>query len=221
MVLVFFTSYHGKKKLRKVSRKYLKQFQVTEQTIITDITIFNVQKGLNSKSRLSRSTVRLFYTWSHNALHFVLVLSKYLKRFPRYKPDRVHAGNGYFQSLFCSKGGSSKSRLPMCSAHPLMVLYICEKFHQNISNGFQLTERTQVHGRNGYVQCSKGNNSKRRQTRVTVEKFCSSSYQALNLCENPSKCLKKGFQLTRRTLVHNRNGVNIYDVQRAVTPEVG
>ena len=26
------------------------------------------------------------------------------------------------------------------------------KFHENISNGFQLTERTQVHDRNGYVQ---------------------------------------------------------------------
>ena len=25
-----------------------------------------------------------------------------------------------------------------------MVLYICEKFHENISNGFQLTMRTQV-----------------------------------------------------------------------------
>ena len=37
-----------------------------------------------------------------------------------------------------------------------MMLYICEKFHNNISNGFQLTEQTQVHGRNGYVQYSKG-----------------------------------------------------------------
>ena len=33
-----------------------------------------------------------------------------------------------------------------------MVLYICEKFHHNILIGFQLTEWTQVHGRNGYVQ---------------------------------------------------------------------
>ena len=48
----------------------------------------------------------------------------------------------------------------LCSAHCLMVLYICEKFHNNISNGYQLTERTWVQGRNGYVQCSKGNNSK-------------------------------------------------------------
>ena len=37
-----------------------------------------------------------------------------------------------------------------------MVFYICEKFHNIISNGFQLTERIRVHNRNGYVQCSKG-----------------------------------------------------------------
>ena len=63
-----------------------------------------------------------------------------------------------------------------------MVLYICEKFHINIQNGFQLTEGTQVHGRNGYVQCSKGGNSKCRQTRVTVYVFMS-SHSALHLCE--------------------------------------
>ena len=41
-----------------------------------------------------------------------------------------------------------------------MVLYISENFHYNISNIFQLTEQTQAHDRNGYGQCSKGNNSK-------------------------------------------------------------
>ena len=40
-----------------------------------------------------------------------------------------------------------------CVLSLLMVLYICVKFPNNISNGFQLTERTQVHGRNGYFQC--------------------------------------------------------------------
>ena len=35
----------------------------------------------------------------------------------------------------------------MCSAPRLIKLYICVKFHQNIWNGFQLTERTQVHRR--------------------------------------------------------------------------
>ena len=41
----------------------------------------------------------------------------------------------------------------MCSAHCLIMLYISVKFHENISNGFQLTEQTRVlvHGRNGYI----------------------------------------------------------------------
>ena len=64
-----------------------------------------------------------------------------------------------------------------------MVFYICEKFHNNILNGFQLTERTLVPGRNGYIQCSKGNNSKCRQTRITVNVVCISSHSALHLCE--------------------------------------
>ena len=35
----------------------------------------------------------------------------------------------------------------------------------------------------GYVQCSKDNNSKSRQSRVTVHVFCKSSHSALHLCE--------------------------------------
>ena len=35
----------------------------------------------------------------------------------------------------------------MCSA----LLYIAVWFHENISNGFQHTELTQVHSRNGYI----------------------------------------------------------------------
>ena len=49
-----------------------------------------------------------------------------------------------------------------------MALNICLKFHENISNGFNVTERTRVCGRNGKFQCSKGNNYKSLQPRVTV-----------------------------------------------------
>ena len=102
-----------------------------------------------------------------------------------------------------------------------MVLYICEKFHENTSNGFQLTEWTQVHARNVYVQCSKVNNSKSRQTRVKVQELCSSSHQALNFwCVKFHQNIWKGFQMTKQTLVHGRNGYFQYDVQRAVTPAV-
>ena len=61
------------------------------------------------------------------------------------------------------------------------ALYISEKFHNNISNGFQLTEQTQVHGINGYVQCSKGSTSKSKQTRVTVH-VVSSRLIAFYIC---------------------------------------
>ena len=60
----------------------------------------------------------------------------------------------------------------MCSACRLILLYICVKFHENISNCFQITEWTRVHGRNGYVQCSKGSNSNSRQIRDMVPLIC-------------------------------------------------
>ena len=85
--------------------------------------------------------------------------------------------NGYVQ---CSKGSNSNSRQSVlwfiCSACGLLVLYICVKLCENITNSIEVMEWTRVHGRNGYVQCSKGNNSKSRQTRVTVQVFCTLSH---------------------------------------------
>ena len=79
-------------------------------------------------------------------------------RFQLTERTGVHSRNGYFQHLVCSKDCNSKSRLirviVLCSACCLMVLYTCEKFHNNISNSSQLTELTRVHSRNGYGQCS-------------------------------------------------------------------
>ena len=102
----------------------------------------------------------------------------------------IHSGHKYMvemamfnvQRAMTPKAGKPVLRF-MCSAHCLIVLYICVKFHENICNGFQLTKRTRVHGRNGYVQCSKGNNSKSRQNRVTVHVFCMMSHSASRLLE--------------------------------------
>ena len=77
----------------------------------------------------------------------------------------------------------------LCCACCLMVIYICEKFHY-ILNGFQFTEWTWVHGRNGYVQYSKGNNSKSTQTGVTVHLFCTSFHSDLHLSEILRKYFK-------------------------------
>ena len=63
-----------------------------------------------------------------------------------------------------------------CSALCLIVLYICVTFGENISNGIRVTERTLVHGRNDYVQCSKCYYSISRQTRVTIHVSCTPSH---------------------------------------------
>ena len=60
---------------------------------------------------------------------------------------QLHSRNGSFQYLLCLKDCNSKSRLTrvmifLYSACGLMMLYICEKFHNNISNFYQLKKRT-------------------------------------------------------------------------------
>ena len=105
----------------------------------------------------------------------------------------------------------------LCSACHLKVLYNCERFHENISNSFQLT----VHGGNVYVQCSKGNNSKSRQISVMVHVFCTLSH-GLYICvkfrENITKVseLWSGHEYMVGTAIFN-----IYNVQRTVTLKVG
>ena len=86
------------------------------------------------------------------------------------------------QRAITPKVGKPKLQL-MCSACCPMVLCICVKFRENITNGVRVMEWTPVHGRNGYVQCSKVNNSKSRQIRVTVHVFCMLSHGALHCCE--------------------------------------
>ena len=55
----------------------------------------------------------------------------------------MYGGNGHFQY---SKGNNSKSRKTrvtvMCSACHLMVFNICVNFHENMSSGFKIMERT-------------------------------------------------------------------------------
>ena len=73
----------------------------------------------------------------------------------------------------------------MCFACRLIALYICVKSHENTMYGtcIRTIKQTRVHGRNGCFQCSKGNNSKSRKTRVKVHMFFMSSDNALHTCE--------------------------------------
>ena len=60
-----------------------------------------------------------------------------------------------------------------------MMLYISLKFHENILNGFEVTEGTQ----NYHCQISKGNNFKNVLTRVMVLELCTLSDNALYFYE--------------------------------------
>ena len=57
----------------------------------------------------------------------------------------------------------------MCSAYRLIVFNVCVKFHENMSSGFKVMERTRK-------LLTKGNNSKSRKTRVTIHVSCKSSH---------------------------------------------
>ena len=107
------------------------------------------------------------------------------------------------QRLVSPKAGNSELWF-LCFAYCIMMIYICIKFQENISNSFQVTEWTQIYNRNHYFQSSKGHNSKSRLTRVMVLVLCTSPHDALNLCEVSSKYLEP-FS-TERILVPSRNG---------------
>ena len=113
----------------------------------------------------------------------------------------VHGGNGYVQSAITPEESKRELRF-MCSARCLIVLYICVMCCENITNGIRVMEWTRVHGRIGYVQCSKGNNSKSRQTGVMVHVFCRSSYGALHLCEILWKKISNGIRVIERTWIY-------------------
>ena len=72
------------------------------------------------------------------------------------------------QRAITPKGGKPELCF-MCSARRLMVFDVYVKFHESRSSGFKVMERTQK-------LLTKGNNSKKRKTRVTVLVFCTSSY---------------------------------------------
>ena len=86
----------------------------------------------------------------------------------------------------------------LCSARCLIVLNICVKFHENILNGFEVTERTRVCGKIAIFQCSKGNNSKRMQSTVTVPALCICLI-LLNICVKFHENISNGFRVTELT----------------------
>ena len=162
MILVCCMSSHDALYLCEISWKYLVRFSTYKADMSTWWKwISSTFKRNNSKNRQTRVTVHVFCTSSHDALYLCEISWKYLVRFSTYKAD-MSTWWKWLNSTF--KGNNSKNRQTrvtfMCSACRLMVLYICMKFCENITSGIRVMERTKVHGRNGYIQCSKGNNSR-------------------------------------------------------------
>ena len=141
---------------------------------MVEIAIFNiydVQRALTPKVGYAE----LWFLLSARRLMVLYIYIRFYKNISQ-TVFNLYGSNGYVQH---SKGNNSKSRQPrvtfMCFACRLIVLYIFMKFREIITNGVRLIGRTPVHGRIGYVQCSKGNDSNSRQTRVMVHVFCTFS----------------------------------------------
>ena len=82
------------------------------------------------------------------------------------------------QRVVTPKAGNLELQV-LSLANCIMVINICTKFQENISKQFpSYTEWKLIYYRNHYFQSSKGLNSKRRLTRVTVLVFCTSSHDA-------------------------------------------
>ena len=120
--------------------------------------------------KVTRVIVLVFCTLSHSALHLCNISWKIyqmvfnLQSGHEYKVDMATFN---IQRTITLKVGKLEL-LFMCSACRLIVLYICVKFQENTTNWISVMERTWVHGRNGCVKCSRGNNSKSRQTKLSI-----------------------------------------------------
>ena len=120
-------------------------------TLGQELAMFNVQNAITPKV----GKPELCFMCSPSGLIELYICMKFRKI---YRADRVHSRNGYsVQRASTKKVGSQglnlKSRLTRVTDVVLCTLsYGALHFHNYISNSFQLTERTRVHDRNGYVQ---------------------------------------------------------------------
>ena len=101
----------------------------------------------------------------------------------------MYGGNGHFQY---SKGNNSKSRKKRVTVHAYCMLShgvnICVKFHENMSSGFKVVERTQTLLTDTHTHTHTHTQKENYKpncmytsyaggiTRVTVHAFCMSSH---------------------------------------------
>ena len=142
---------------------------------------------------------------SYLPLHFARLQENLWNHFQVIERAHVYDLDHYWQ---CSRAVTPKAGnselLFLCFANCIRVMYVCIKFQENISNSFPVTEWTQIHYRNHYLQSPKGiwlswglmtrqplwHNSKSRLARVMVLVFYTLSHDVLHLCEVSSKYLE-------------------------------
>ena len=98
-----------------------------------------------------------------------------------------------------------------------MLANICMKFHEDILNGFKVTERMRFCLRNCYLQSSKGHNSGSINTRVMGLAFCSRLMLA-NICMKFHEGNLNGFWVTERTRPYRK--IYYFQFRRVITPKI-
>ena len=108
------------------------------------ISILKITKGNNSTKNVGGVTVVDLCTSSGHALYFYQVLWNYLERYQSYRADtisipKILKGNNSAKNV----GGVTVVNL----CNRLIVLYICAKFREIISNGIKVMDRTRMFNR--------------------------------------------------------------------------
>ena len=95
----------------------------------------------------------------------------------------------------------------MCSARQLMVFNVCVKFHENMSSGFKVMERTRKIANTQRALTQKVGKSE-------LRFMCSARrLMVFNVCVKFHENMSRGFKVMERTR-------NIVNTQRAITPKV-
>ena len=102
-------------------------------------------KGCNSKSMLTRVTVFVFCMLSPGALHLrnLIIISQTVFNLQSRREHMVEMAMFNVQRAITPKVDKTALRF-ISSACRLIMLYICVKFHENISDGIRVMKRTRM-----------------------------------------------------------------------------
>ena len=118
--------------LPSIIKIFQKVFDLQSGHEINGLSLSNITKGGNAKSKKGRLVILVHDTSSGPVLHFCQVLSKYSKGYSSYRTDEKSISNKI-------KGDNPKVRVPELSflymTRHLVLFYISTKYHKNIPKG--------------------------------------------------------------------------------------